>query len=415
MPAGGATAAVLLHQRQFAPAAGSKHRKNSKRKGSTPLQGMQPESNDSFLRCYGDDMGDLDAHDLAQMLSIGGVSSAEQAAVADEIIAEFDKDGNLELDEEEQRAFKNQLRNGIGPVDAMFDANDQIMQPSAVVQALSDRAKERVGRAAAYKMLAAFLLNFILYLVVLVMQRRPSEAFAVEEAVTGALFSASTQTIDSNDGRVAQEMDSTTAFYKWLESSVLRPVFVDPTCGNSICESPEEFVGGFSTQGCAADCGAADPARMTNLSITIDFSDLAAFGCLHALSSRWNLCLRTDPSKCAFVQTPASPYGETIVASDETGRYEHNISVFDAPWELHLWVGTQDDPSSPLEELGDYRPAVTVTEVRSTADVANGTAVANGTSVEAVWTTPLVSTNSCWTPSKSTNLVPSPLLRQHAC
>ena len=94
------------------------------------------------------------------------------------------------MTEEEQLAFKNQLRNGIGPVDAMFDANDQIMQPSVVLQAVQTRARIQVERRKSYSMLFWFLVNFVIYLVVLVLQRRPDAAFAVETAVKGGYLSS---------------------------------------------------------------------------------------------------------------------------------------------------------------------------------------------------------------------------------
>jgi len=185
---------------------------------------------------YGEQLGDMDAHDLAQMLSIGGVSSAEQAAIAENLIATYDEDGNMELDEEEQLAFKKQLHEGIGPVDAMFDANAQIMQPSVVLQAIQARAVLKVERRKSYAMLFWFLVNFFLYLVVLAMQRAPSSAFAVETAVKGALFTVGSDTVDQTDNRIARDIPKASTFYEWLDSNILQTVFIDPTCGDSICE-----------------------------------------------------------------------------------------------------------------------------------------------------------------------------------
>ena len=80
------------------------------------------------------------------MLSISGVAGPEQAELAKQLITEFDADGNHELRESEQRAFRAQLKEGLGPVDAMLDANNHLVQPLAVLDAVAERACEQVRR-----------------------------------------------------------------------------------------------------------------------------------------------------------------------------------------------------------------------------------------------------------------------------
>ena len=95
--------------------------------------------------------------------------------------------------------------------------------------------------------------------------------------------------------------------------------------------------------GCTADCGSVPPWRMTNLSITFDFASASSEACGPAYDNvkdtHWNLCLQDDPSICAFEQTSSSPYGQALALPESSATVQYNITVFDAEWQLYMWVG----------------------------------------------------------------------------
>ena len=138
---------------------------------------------------YEENLGDLDKAHLMQMLAVNGVQPNEQAVLASKLIDAYDRDGDGELNEQEQVAFKSDVRCGTGPCDIMLDANDQVARPSVVMQDIAARARSRLQRKRSYQGLLCVLLHLAVYIAILVLQRRPSEAFAIEWAMKNALFS----------------------------------------------------------------------------------------------------------------------------------------------------------------------------------------------------------------------------------
>ena len=307
-------------------------------------------------------MGELDSVRLQQMLAQQQIGThEEQATLARELLRHYDRDGDDQLDAKEQAEFRREAADGRAPVDLMLDAHEQLIRPSVAMQEIAARAEERLHARSSYCALFVFLFNLVLYLVVLVLQRRPTEAFTVEAAVRGALFTEGTATLAS-DGRVKPTIGGAADFYRWLDEAVLRPIWVDPACGNSKCE-PEEFAAGFMDFGCAADCNTVSAANMTNLTVTFDFRRCGCGSSSDHLErvrdTHWNLCLRDEPSICAFARTPAAPFGQNLALGSAEQVVSRNITVFDAAWQVRLWVGMLGG-TGELETFAEARPAVTV-------------------------------------------------------
>ena len=117
----------------------------------------QVEAHDQFH--YEENLGDLDAAHLMQMLAISGVQPNEQLALASRLIETYDQDQDGELNEREQVAFKSDVRCGAGPVDIMLDANDQVARPSVLMQDIAARARSRLERKRSYQGLLFVLLH----------------------------------------------------------------------------------------------------------------------------------------------------------------------------------------------------------------------------------------------------------------
>ena len=129
---------------------------------------------------------------------------------------------------------------------------------------------------------------------------------------------------------------------------------------------------------------------MSNLSIEFDFSGAAALGCLGEVrDTHWNLCLAEDGTTCAFAQNRSSPYGARLEPDEDAAVVTQNITVFDAPWQVYVWVGEVD--GGTLEHEEGYLPTVRVYDVSNL--VVNDT---NSSTVAAAASRILlVSTNEC--------------------
>jgi hypothetical protein len=311
-----------------------------------------------------DDTSELGSVQLQQMLVLARIGDHdEQKALVRELLLHYDRDGDNSLSAAERAEFQRGAADSRAPVDLMLDAHEQMMRPSVAMQEIAARAEERLHVRSSYCSLFTLLFNLTLYLVILVLQRRPTEAYTVEAAVRGALFTEGTATL-SSDGRVKPAISGAADFYRWLDEAVLRPIWVDPACGNSKCE-PEEFVGGFMEYGCPADCNTVSAANMTNLTLTFDFRQCSCSRTAdtdylaRVRDTHWNLCLRDEPSICAFARTPSAPFGQNLALGSAQSVLSRNITVFDAAWQVRLWVGKLGG-TGELEAIADARPAVTV-------------------------------------------------------
>ena len=97
--------------------------------------------------------------------------------------------------------------------------------------------------------------------------------FHLEEGLRGNLFSEATNTVDSQ-GNIVTSVGGASDIYNWLQSVVVDSIFVDPPCGDGVCDEFGEHMGWYDT-GCTSDCGAVQSRQMTDLivEVTANFDD----------------------------------------------------------------------------------------------------------------------------------------------
>jgi predicted Abi (CAAX) family protease len=66
-------------------------------------------------------------------------------------------------------------------------------------------------------------------------------AASIGSTIADALYDASTRTIDPPSGNVVKIFEDPAMIYTWMQDLV-HTIFPAPTCGDQICEAPEECV-----------------------------------------------------------------------------------------------------------------------------------------------------------------------------
>lgn len=85
---------------------------------------------------------------------------------------------------------------------------------------------------------------------------------------------------------------------QWLSGTLILPVYVDPSCGDAICQGPFEYIAwgrGDHLHGCAPDCGFR--SDLTTTLVSLDYSEpttngpgtLPAYFPSCAASAVWNV------------------------------------------------------------------------------------------------------------------------------
>eukprot|EP00937_MAST-01D_sp_MAST-1D-sp2_P003230 g3230.t1 len=333
-------------------------------------------------------------------------ATQQQVAIAEQIIHKHRLGDDRQLTMAQKERLLEELATAACDDDAMLDARSKLVRPSAVMRDLAARTERAVDRNRNYCMLFKFLFHFVLYLVILLLQRRPDAAYAVESAISGALFNIHTLTVEPHDGRVEISVPDTATVYNWLDKNLLQAVYTDPVCGNGVCDAPLEFPGGFpqprGNYGCDADCGAAPVGDMTTLQVVFDFAGLDAAAreagkrgwfcfdapahdmsrpgqCRCVITNRvqlyWNLCLHRSQSAahssdiCAFPrqQVSTSPVrfvnGKSLPIPAAGGHVEE-LRVFEGDWQVHVWAATQKvdvtTGATVVEHFPYYRPEVRI-------------------------------------------------------
>ncbi|KAK3243862.1 hypothetical protein CYMTET_46504 [Cymbomonas tetramitiformis] len=213
---------------------------------------------------------------------------------------DLNKDDELNLDEVKR------LKALGGEIDELlkFDTNGDGLLDSGEIQALKEvsQAKSKLeilkhvesclteinDRKGNYFNMFSFIMFVCFYFAILMLQR---EAFLAYD-VTFALSETAVPK-DSNRNH-ATSFTSAEKIYTWLEKLV-GDVWVDPQCGDGICESPYEYPGFGITResfGCPADCG-VNPSTsviiftvMASLWQEADTATVSRF----ASETQWNLC-----------------------------------------------------------------------------------------------------------------------------
>ncbi|CAI7840832.1 unnamed protein product, partial [Closterium sp. NIES-54] len=150
---------------------------------------------------------------------------------------------------------------------------------------------ERVVEAQAqlhnYKSLVAFALFTALYLLMLCLQAQSFQSYQV--ATAHSVLLPPDYSKDSS-----YSFASSSAFYTWLNDSIIQAVWTDPQCGDGTCTPPTEVpaVGRF---GCSLDCGFASNVTAVTVALRWRFASRDAMA-----ASSWNLCSTAIRDVCWF-------------------------------------------------------------------------------------------------------------------
>jgi hypothetical protein len=146
-------------------------------------------------------------------------------------------------------------------------------------------------RKSEYSDLLCFLFYITIFLVIVIMQSDASSTYTITSTHSDFLFSEATETIAFSDGRVVDRIPSLQKLTTWMEDVVVDGVFVDPQCGDGLCERPLEFPSVFSGLfGCTADCGEFVNTTDVTVEFYLDeeaYTDIDDEGWENVA---WNLC-----------------------------------------------------------------------------------------------------------------------------
>lgn len=81
------------------------------------------------------------------------------------------------------------------------------------------------------------LLVMVLYFVILVFQRDAHLAWTMESTAKNNIFTTDSGVADVMG--TANNIDNSAAFFTWLDTVVGDNMFMDPKCGNGLCEGPQ--------------------------------------------------------------------------------------------------------------------------------------------------------------------------------
>ncbi|KAL0022694.1 hypothetical protein WJX77_001966 [Trebouxia sp. C0004] len=197
--------------------------------------------------------------------------------------------------------------------DWRLEEGDKPSRALQVVKELHARYRKQTKRWQDYIRLFGFLVFVSLFLAVLFLQRNAQVAYQVHSTIENAILPTSTQYGSSDD------------VLSWL-STTLTAIWVDPVCGDGVCETPFEYAS-FGRFGCRADCGElAEVQNLTTLQIDLyyDFNHPTTSIASSTLMDQaaWNLCPVSgvvSGSACYYAddQTFTDLSGTTTVVIDD--------------------------------------------------------------------------------------------------
>jgi hypothetical protein len=182
-----------------------------------------------------------------------------------QVLARIEKIDDILVDSEESKLFG--LNSGQSN-HAKVDAATLVKQ----VEGLIAVVEEKIERSSSYRKLMGTSIFFIIFLIILFMQREVTQSYIVESSILNALVTTaglnqlgSGGYFNSGSGATGQ-LASASEFFDWIEK-VSSNIFTDSTCGDGVCDSGE--YPGFGRFGCVSDCG-----RFKNVTvITIDLKN----------------------------------------------------------------------------------------------------------------------------------------------
>ncbi|KAA6428169.1 MAG: hypothetical protein FRX49_01765, partial [Trebouxia sp. A1-2] len=165
-------------------------------------------------------------------------------------------DAGDEVDESSRSKSPLVIKSTPAESDWRLEEGDKPSRALQVVKELHARYRKQTKRWQDYIRLFGFLVFVSLFLAVLFLQRNAQVAYQVHSTIENAILPTSTQYGSSDD------------VLNWL-STTLTAIWVDPVCGDGVCETPFEYAS-FGRFGCRADCGElAEVQNLTTLQIDL--------------------------------------------------------------------------------------------------------------------------------------------------
>ena len=127
------------------------------------------------------------------------------------------------------------------------DARDEIETEKKYV-ALLEKVERRIHHARGYCKSISLVCFCALYLAALLLQIDNESTVAVE----GAFINDNIYSLPG--GIQGGYLSSTDDFWNFLSNAIIGAVFVNPVCGDGVCNLPTEYPG-FGRFGCIPDCG----------------------------------------------------------------------------------------------------------------------------------------------------------------
>ena len=328
---------------------------HSKRRHKSPIPGELSAGETFDLIAKGKDF--LDQQALAKAMRACGQSCSREQARA--LLDTYDTSGDGLLSRDE--------------FVLLIDEHAHLAA-AAQVSALRNLREHVVGYSttiAGYFALFKYLCLVLLLMIVIMGQNSASQqASSIKATVEDALYDVKTGTIEM--GNIVSSVGSADDIIAFLEKMV-STVFIEPTCGDGICEAPEEYptwlpaADGREFTPCMSDC----PLRGSAISVRVNFDDVmklqAAY--LHANAMQqsglffgktttawgvadnepkagWNLCSRDEKeygffdTVCVFdadLTIEGLPYRTTEL--DNTDSHfggSVDLELFAGNWELRI-------------------------------------------------------------------------------
>ncbi|DBB14252.1 TPA: hypothetical protein ACH3X3_001198 [Trebouxia sp. C0006] len=225
----------------------------------------------------------------------------------------FSADAGDQVDESSRSKSPLVIKSTPAESDWRLEEGDKPSRALQVVKELHARYRKQTKRWQDYIRLFGFLAFVSLFLAVLFLQRNAQVAYQVHSTIENAILPTSTQYGSSDD------------VLNWL-STTLTAIWVDPVCGDGVCETPFEYAS-FGRFGCRADCGElAEVQNLTTLQIDLyyDFDHPTTSIASSTLMDQaaWNLCPVSgvvSGSACYYAddQTFTDLSGTTTVVIDD--------------------------------------------------------------------------------------------------
>ena len=216
--------------------------------------------------------------------------------------------------------------------------------PLNILEHMKSSTQESADRKSDYASLIFFLVYLSVFLVISVMQSRSEDVFTVTNAHSEFLFSESSGTVSFSDGRIKERIQSLAIVEQWIEKTLIDGVFVDPVCGDGLCERPLEYPSIFDGRfGCSQDCGVYPNTTVAQIEFTVDEADSQLISGAGERAG-WNLCWSAHGFNiCYYAQFQKffdqSTQSSTTTATDTnatTTVYTHTVSLMDGQWDLRM-------------------------------------------------------------------------------